>query len=302
MAYEASSIRRNRRTKAQLADLDDAIYAAAETEHPVSLRGVFYRVVSAGAIEKTDAGYETVGRQLVKLRREGRVPYRWIVDGTRTTYKLDSYTSIDQALDDAAASYRRSLWHDQPVALHLVSEKDAITGVVFPITQKYDVPLHIVRGYSSETFAHSLAEEIREEGKQAFIYQLGDHDPSGINAWENLIQKILDFLADDFVSHEIPFPRYDRIAVTEEQILSMNLPTRPPKQKDTRSKKFKEYEVNRAVEVDAIPASVLRDIVENVITQHIDQKQLRINEMVEARERELLSRLKGLISTEESND
>ena len=44
--YEARPVRR-RRTKAQLADLDDAIVQAVEDDAPVSLRGVFYRVVSA---------------------------------------------------------------------------------------------------------------------------------------------------------------------------------------------------------------------------------------------------------------
>ncbi len=37
-------------------------------------------------------------------------------------------------LDDAAASYRRALWHGQDVEVMVLSEKDAISGVVYPVT------------------------------------------------------------------------------------------------------------------------------------------------------------------------
>lgn len=47
------------------------------------------------------------------LRRGGAVRYDWITDGTRWINKLDSYDDLDQMLEAAAASYRRSLWHSQ---------------------------------------------------------------------------------------------------------------------------------------------------------------------------------------------
>lgn len=81
-AYEASPVKRQRSTNAQLDVIDQAIIQAVEDDHPVSLRGVFYRVVSAGAIEKTEEGYDLIGRQLLKLRRAGAVPYSSITDGT----------------------------------------------------------------------------------------------------------------------------------------------------------------------------------------------------------------------------
>jgi hypothetical protein len=70
-------------------------------------------VVSAGAIDKTEDGYRLVGRELLKLRRSGAIPYDWITDGTRWINKPDSYDDLDQMLEDAAASYRPALWHDQ---------------------------------------------------------------------------------------------------------------------------------------------------------------------------------------------
>jgi hypothetical protein len=42
------------------------------------------------------------------------LPYPWITDGTWWITKPTTWTELDEMLDDAAASYRRALWHDQP--------------------------------------------------------------------------------------------------------------------------------------------------------------------------------------------
>jgi len=130
--YGASPVKR--RTNADLAIVDDAIIAAVELEHPITLRGVFYRVVSAGAVDKTELGYRLIGRQLLKLRRNGAIRYDWITDGTRWINKPDSYDDLTQMLEDAAASYRRTLWRSQAAEVQIYSEKDAISGVVLPVT------------------------------------------------------------------------------------------------------------------------------------------------------------------------
>lgn len=158
--YGPRSVNRRRRTNAELDAIDAAITDAVEAEHPVTLRGVFYRVVSAGAIEKTEPGYRAVMRELLKLRRAGAIPYDHITDGTRWLRKPVTWSGLDNMLVDAAASYRRALWHAQPVRVVLLSEKDAISGVVRPVTDRWDVPLGVVRGYASETFAHELAGHI----------------------------------------------------------------------------------------------------------------------------------------------
>ena len=136
-AYGTSPVKRLRRTKAQLGELHDAIVAAVEEDAPVSVRGVFYRVMSAGAVEKTERGYAVVQRELLKLRREHRVDYRDITDGSRTTFqRSNTWTGLDEMAASMAASYRRMLWHDQESEVHIFSEKDAITGVVWPVIRK----------------------------------------------------------------------------------------------------------------------------------------------------------------------
>ena len=281
--YRTSPVKRNRRTRAEIAELHTTILTVCELDHPLSVRGVFYRVMSAGAIEKTEKAYNVIQREVLKLRRTGELPYEWIADGTRWHTKSPSWSSVEDALDDVAISYRRALWHDQNVYVEVWSEKEAISSIVSPVTNAWDVPLMIARGFASESFLWSTASTIRATGKPTIVYQLGDHDPSGIAAWQH-IQKRLRYFAPDVDIH------FERIAVTPEQIVDLDLPTRPTKTSDSRSRNFD----GDSVEVDAIPTSVLVPIMENAILQHIDQRVLDITRMVEKSERrDLLAMANG---------
>lgn len=276
--YGARSLqRRTRRTRAELSALDDAIVDAVSVEHPVTLRGVYYRAVSAGAVDKTEAGYRVVGRQLVKLRRAGVVPYAWITDGTRLMRKPVSWSGADAMLAHQGVSYRQALWEDQSSAVIVLSEKDAISGAVYPVTVEFDVELGITRGYTSDTFVHSIADDVLANDadyRTTFLYQLGDHDPSGVDGWRDFCRKVTEFAPGCDVV-------FERIAVTPQQIVELALPTRPTKSKDTRSAGF----TGESVEVDAISAPTLRQIVRDAIEQHIDPDQLHVTQMVEQSER-----------------
>ena len=171
--YGTSAIKRNRRTRAQIEDLESAIYDVADTEKPCTIRGVFYRVMSMGLVPKSEPGYREVQNRILLMRRRGDLPYGWIADGTRWRIRPTTYKSVEQALSDAATSYRRALWHDQDVHVELWIEKDAISSVINPVTWEWDVPLFVARGFPSETFLYSTAQDIIDDGKPAVIYQLG---------------------------------------------------------------------------------------------------------------------------------
>src|SRR5262245_23176606 len=60
----------------------------ALTEKPITLRGLFYRVVSAGWLPSTDKEhYNRLGRVMIALREVGIVPWAWLVDNLRSTEK-----------------------------------------------------------------------------------------------------------------------------------------------------------------------------------------------------------------------
>lgn len=271
----------HRSTRAELEILNETIVEVTAEEHPVTLRGVYYRCVSRGVIDKTEKEYRRIGRQLIKLRTEGRLPWSWIEDGNRVTYRTDSYSSAAQALESAAQAYRRNMWIDSDAEVVIISEKDAISGTVWPIVcQKWCCDLAIVRGYSSVTFVHGMAEKVLANtamGKTTWLYQLGDHDPSGLDAWRSFQERLHEFAPGGKVECQ-------RLAVTPEQIEEFSLPTRPTKKSDTRAKDF----TGESVEVDAINANTLRQLVDEAIGQHIDPHVLKVAEEYEKSEQLLI--------------
>jgi hypothetical protein len=132
----------------------------------------------------------------------------------------------------------------------------------------------VTRGFSSLSFLHSAAEMIAEVGKPAYLYYFGDRDPSGL-AIDRKIEQDLREMAPKAEIH------FQRVAVTPEQIVTLNLPTRPTKTSDSRSRGF----AGESVEVDAIEPVTLREIVRTCIEQHIDERALASTLTIEREER-----------------
>ena len=94
--YGAGTLKRDRRTKAQIEQLDRQIIDVLRDDHPQSVRHVFYRMTNPRLpepVEKSDKGYRTVQTRVKELRRAGRVPYSWITDATRRGYFTNTYGS-----------------------------------------------------------------------------------------------------------------------------------------------------------------------------------------------------------------
>ena len=77
---------------------------------------------------------------------------------------------------------------------------------------------------------------------------------------------------------------FEIVAVTEDQIDELGLPTRPTKESDSRAINFD----GESVEVDAIPPETLREMARECIEQHIDDDILRNLEVAEESERDVL--------------
>lgn len=282
--YQASPIKRIRSTRAEVETRRAALYSIIEQMKPMTVRQVFYQATVADIVEKTEAGYNKVQTDLVYMRRAGELPYDWLADNTRWQRKPTTFGSVQQALDDTARLYRKALWADADAYVEVWLEKDALAGVVLPITAAYDVPLMVARGYASLSFLHSAADYIRSLEVPTFIYHFGDFDPSGVNAGEKIEQTLRELAPDAEIC-------FERVAVTPEQICDWDLPTRPTKTTDSRSKNFGDI----SVELDAIPPDRLRELVRSVIERHLPKRQFEILKAAEASEREIIMRLvKGM--------
>ncbi len=129
MTYKASLTKR--RTKVEIEDLKDTLVGVLAGDHPMTVRQLFYRLVSMGAIGKTENEYKnTICRLLGQMRRQKVVPFHWIADNTRWMRKPRSFSSLEEALENTAQTYRRAIWDYQDDYVEIWLEKDALAGVV----------------------------------------------------------------------------------------------------------------------------------------------------------------------------
>jgi hypothetical protein len=269
---------RFRRTNAQVAALRSALHDIVEADRPMTVRQVFYQMVVRGLIEKTEKEYDqTVGRLLREMRLKGEMPYEWIVDESRRRRVTQTYASPAEALDDCAYYYRRSALKECKDYVEVWCEKDALAALLYEITSDYDVPLLVSRGMPSLSILHGTALEIMaadRDGKQTYVYQFGDHDPTGVII-PKAIEKRLEEMA---LGCDITV---ERVALTEELITLHSLPTRPTKREgNTHAKGF----VGDSVELDALPPRDLRDLVRAVIERHITPRALAKVRKAQAKE------------------
>ena len=277
----ARTIKRKRRTNAEVEAIEAALIAIAADGAPQSVRHVFYRMVSdhPEMIEKSQAGYRTVQRKLVELRRSGKVEWRHIADGTRWRVHGSSFGSPAEIVRAAARTYRRDLWRRAPVYVEVWVESDSMASTINGPCNQYNVPLLSSRGFASASFLYSSAMEIREEKRPAYLYYVGDWDPAGVLIPEKIEQGIREHAPETEV-------HFERLLVTPEQIESWALPTRPPK-KTTHARNFQ----GGTVEAEAVPAEQTRAIVRAAIERHIDRRELRVLLEAEKSERQMLEGL-----------
>ena len=175
----------------------------------------------------------------------------------------------------AAQLYRRDYWTSTDTLVEVWCESRSLAGVLGQVCREYVVPLPS-SGFSSLSFTYQAATHIQDsERANAVILCVGDYDQAGV-----LIDKAIESRLREFLVSWPGALTFTRLAVNNDQIDTMGLPTRPPKASDTRSK-----EVTRAVEAEAIPAPIMREIVSSALQGLIPERVLRLERMVEAQER-----------------
>jgi hypothetical protein len=283
-SHPSSRIKRTRSTKAEVERRRCALVDIVAEARPATVRQVYYLATVAGLVPKTENGYDIVQADLTWLRRRAGLPYSWFADSTRWQRKPDTFGSVEEALKETARLYRKDLWRDAEAYVEIWLEKDALSGVVYPITWQFDVPLMVARGYASLSFLHGAADYIGALDVPTYIYHLGDFDPSGQDA-ARAIEETLREMAPDAEIH------FERLAVTPAQITRWRLPTRPTKTTDSRSRGFGAV----SVELDAIPPNRLRNLVQKAIERHLPPDQYAVLKVAEESEQKLIRGLVGML-------
>jgi len=263
------------------------LVAIVRSAPPMTTRQVFYQATVRGLVEKTEAGYDKVQRELVSLRLAGAIPYGWIADNTRWQRRPRTFNGPADALRETARLYRKSLWASADSRVEVWLEKDALAGVIGDVTSETDVPLMVTRGYPSLSFLAEAGEDIADADRPTFIYHLDDYVPSGQDA-ARVTEQRLRMLAAEAEIH------FQRLAVTPAQIREWDLPTRPTKTTDSRSRGFGAV----SVELDAIHPEDMRALVRDAIERHLPRHQLEVMKVAERSERDLLRQWASVLGGE----
>lgn len=226
-----------------------------EQEYPMTIRQLFYRLVSAGVIPNDRSSYQLVSRVMTTARKDYRCPWEYIVDRSRPEYVPNVFSDARGYAEVVKRAYRKDYWVDQPNHVEVWTEKDAIIGCIEPLTNELGITVRVGRGFSSSTKRHEIEVLFREIGrsKEIYVLYLGDFDPSGMAIEENL----RDTIDADF--------KLLRLAIWQEDIRRFKLPPLRVKASDSRSSDFLSKHGSQCVELDALPPPELRRRLEDVV-------------------------------------
>lgn len=297
-----STVNKKRRTKAEISAFDRAIAELVEEVRPATIRQVFYRAEVCGLVPKCEVhGYRRVQQALKRMRENGEIPYGWITDNARIVRGYRRYSGLETYLQEVAMRYRRDYWADADVRVEVWCEKDALAGVLHPtVVEEYGLDLYVTRGFSSITYLQEAAEEIKDDGRQTYVYLLTDFDASGISIADTVSSELRRrvFIYPEEYGEEpqegLPDGFYpcgvnvEHLAVNRSQIDALGLPTRPAKSSDPRARRFREEHGTDAVELDAIPPQTLRVMVGDAIESHMSRDFLERMKDTEQEERRIL--------------
>jgi hypothetical protein len=248
---------------------------------PITVRGAFYRAVSAGIYPNTDKKhYGAAQRAILKLRRKNCVSWSKVVDGTRHRDRPSCWNGVSDFMETVQEAYRRDFWTRQPFHIELFSEKDAMSGILRPVTRKFQVYLNTIRGQVSETMVQEIGVDWSRIKKPIIVFYLGDHDPDGIG-----IEKCLKRKLESYCGR--PVHQWRRLAIDSTDFADPGLKGFAVKKRG-HSKKWQPYleqHGDRCLEVDALSPDVIRQRVEDAIKSKIDERAWQRMERVEEVER-----------------
>lgn len=243
--------------------VEEATAILAE-QSPMTIRQLFYRLVSNGTIENSRNDYQRVSSIMTKARNDGRIAFDAIVDRSRPEYMPNVFRDAAQYGYVVSRGYRKDYWAMQPQRCEVWVEKDSIIGSIQDITDELGVTVRVGRGFLSTTKAYDLAALINAGAKPMTVFYLGDHDPSGRFIEIDLHDRIAAYGAEFEMT---------RLAIYASDIAAFHLPPLRVKEKDSRSARFVRQYGSECVELDALPPVELRRRIEQAVRLLLNREQ-----------------------------
>lgn len=228
---------------------------------PLTLRQIFYMLVSNSGYEKTEKAYKRLCETLNKARRARLVPMDAIRDDKLRHIAPHGWNSAEELVDTYKYSAREFRLHRQEgQELHIMvwCEAGGMLPQLVNYCEDFGVPVLSSGGFDSVTTKHNFAKDVCDY-EAVEILHIGDHDPSGVHMCSSLDEDLTAFVDSYGGSVGVT-----RLAVTPYQVEDMGLPTSPPKSTDRRA-----FD-GRTTQAEAIPPRRLKEIVQSAIVDRVD--------------------------------
>lgn len=283
--------------RTMLGHIEGILETYAGQGYDLSLRQLYYQLVSKNLIENSEKSYKNLGSLVSDARLAGWIDWDMIKDRGRETIENPHWQDPANFIEVVAPQYRFDLWKDQPNYVEVMVEKQALEGVLIPVCRRYDVPFTANKGYSSSSALYEASKRFvdrHEKGKYLYVIYLGDHDPSGIDMSRDVADRLDLFVkmaterGDQIGPNELHAVEIKRVALNMDQIRKLNPPENPAKITDSRADAYIKRFGRSSWELDAIEPRQLASLVSTAIESVLDRKRFDLDEKKMKRDRELL--------------
>jgi hypothetical protein len=243
---------------------------------PTNARFLFYELIQRGQLSKERTGARRPDQDLhdalTDIREDGRIPWDWIIDETRTLEDYTGYPTIKQGALAQLPHITLDPWRGR-APLNL-TESRSLAGVLRPIVQELRARIASTNGQCGGFLRTEVAPRLQPGDH---VIYLGDLDLSGGQIEDNT-RRVLE--------REIGGPlQWERLALTEQQVSAHNLPVIVK-----RDRRYKDGRPHEAVETEAIGQAMLIGILRTHLTELLPEPLARVLER-EARQRRRLEKL-----------
>jgi len=237
---------------------------------PTNARFLFYELVQRGQLSKEKTGArrpdQNLHDALTDIREDGRIPWDWIVDETRS---LDDYTGYGSIKDGVLAQLpyiTLDPWRSRSPMI--LTESRSLAGVLRENVVEYRARIASTNGQCGGFLRTNIAPRLQPGDR---VIYLGDLDLAGDQIEDNTRRVLEQEVGGALV--------WERLALTEEQVREYDLPVIIK-----RDRRYKDGRPHEAVETEAISQRVLIDILRARLDALLPEALTRVQER-EARQR-----------------
>jgi len=190
------------------------IKSAYETEGRLTVRRIYYILLSNGLIKHSENSYTGLSTLLTKLREQGYLDPRMIIDQHRKMIQRTTYSDFDEAFEECCDYFSINTMALQNKYVEVWIEKDTMTSIFLNRCYFSDVPLIISKGFTSYSFKHEFLDRLKENSeKPCIVLYFGDFDAEG---------NFIPFKVEEFVNEKLGTQNIDfelkKVLLTEADI------------------------------------------------------------------------------------